>query len=101
MRTCDKNYRPLKVGDVLKVFHFTGARRKKYFMYKQIIGVEYLGGSGGRQKVPYFAVSHLNLKPHSDSDGGYWLGLDEGILMDYEVVQSCCDDLEERAKDDV
>lgn len=35
----DKTGRQIKVGDVLKVYHFQGARwRKHYFMYKQVIG---------------------------------------------------------------
>lgn len=34
----DKNGREILTGDVLKVFHFTGARRKKHFMYKFVAG---------------------------------------------------------------
>ena len=30
----DKRGRRISVGAVLKVYHFTGARRKRYFMYK-------------------------------------------------------------------
>jgi hypothetical protein len=30
----DKRGIPVKPGDVLKVFHFTGIRNKKYYMYK-------------------------------------------------------------------
>lgn len=30
----DKRGRKIEQGSVLKVFHFTGARRKRYFMYK-------------------------------------------------------------------
>lgn len=33
----DKNGRECRVGDLLKVFHFTGARRKKHYMYKLIM----------------------------------------------------------------
>ena len=32
----DKNGREIREGDVLKVFHFTGARRKRYYMYKLV-----------------------------------------------------------------
>jgi IS1 family transposase len=28
---------PIMVGDVLKMYHFTGARRKKHYMYKWVI----------------------------------------------------------------
>ena len=99
METCDKNLRPIRVGDVLKVFHFTGARRKKHFMYKQVTRTQWLGGDGGEPKVLYFFVSHLSLKPECvDGDGGYWLGMNEGQLEDYEIVQSVKCDHEEREK---
>ena len=97
--TCDKNRRPIRVGDVLKVFHFTGARRKRHFMYKQVTRTQWLGGYGGKPKVLYFFVSHLSLKPESVSgDGGYWLGMHEGRLDDYEIVQSIKCDHEERER---
>jgi len=88
MQTCDKNMRPLRVGDVLKVYHFTGARRKKHYMYKQIVGTRWLGGAKLRDgstvpMVEYFDVSHLNM----GRDDGYTIGMDEGVLHDYEIVQ--------------
>lgn len=33
----DKNGIPIEEFDVLKVFHFIGVRRKKYYMYKMAI----------------------------------------------------------------
>ncbi len=51
----DKNGRPLLIGDVLKVFHFIGARRKKHYMYKQVDSIELLG----KNKVPFFRINHL------------------------------------------
>lgn len=33
----DKNRRPIRPGDVLKVFHFVGARRKRYYMHKLVV----------------------------------------------------------------
>lgn len=99
--TCDKNRRPLRVGDVLKVYHFTGARRKKHFMYKQVVRTQWIGGYGGKPKVLYFFVSHLNLKkPTLRDDGGYWLGMNEGMQEDYEIVQSTECDFEDRQKVD-
>ena len=92
--TRDKHGSAMKVGDVLKVFHFTGARRKRYFMYQQIVGARMLGGFGGKPKVPYFEVSHLNM------DGGkenYTIGTAEGVLLDYEILQGL-DDIESRPK---
>ena len=99
IETCDKNLRPLRVGDVLKVFHFTGARRKRHFMYKQITRTQWLGGYGSAPKVLYFFVSHLSLKPESVAgDGGYWLGMFDGVMSDYEIVQCPTADHEEREK---
>ena len=72
------------IGDILKVSHFTGARRKQYFMYKQIVGFRKLGGS---PKVDYFDVSHLNLG-YSEN---YYIGKHEGILRDYEIIQGLDD----------
>lgn len=82
MKTCDKNMRPFRVGDVLKLYHFTGARKKKYYMYKQIVGTRWLGGVLGPE-VEYFDVSHLNM----GQDGNYTIGMNLGVLHDYEIVQ--------------
>ena len=92
--TRDKHGRAMKVGDVLKVFHFIGARRKRYFTYKQIVDTRVLGGYGGKPKIPYFDVSHLNM------DGGkenYTIGMNEGVLPGYEILQGL-DDIENRPK---
>lgn len=89
--TKDKNNKPIMVGDVLKVFHFIGARRKKYYMYKHVIGFKQLGGLGGKPKVDYFEVSHLNMNDIEN----YHIHLHEGILLDYEIVQGL-DDIEDR-----
>jgi len=92
--TRDKNGRELKVGDVLKVFHFIGKRRKRYFMYKQIIGFRQLGGAGGSPKVDYFDVSHLDM----NSDENYYIGKCEGVLSGYEILQGL-DDIDDRPAD--
>lgn len=82
--TRDRHGREIIVGDVLKVYHFTAAlRRKKHYMYKQVVGTQMLGGHGGATKTEYFNMSHLTL----DADNGYHLGLREGVLLDYEIVQ--------------
>jgi hypothetical protein len=82
------------VGDILKVFHFTGARRKRYFMYKQVIGEEMLG-SGTTLSLQ---VAHLNMKPFDDSDGGYWITKDGTKLDRYEIVQGIDGSIEDRPK---
>lgn len=93
MITCDKHGREIKIGDVLKVYHFTGSRRKKHYMYKQVVGERLLGGLGGKPKVPYFDVSHLDM----NHDENYTIHKHEGVLRDYEILQGL-DDIECRPK---
>jgi hypothetical protein len=74
----DKTGREIKINDVLKVFHFIGKRRKKHYMYKQIVGVvEY-----GTTKQRYFKVDHL-----TGSKECYNLKIDNTRLNNYEIVQ--------------
>lgn len=80
----DKTGRPIMVGDVLKVYHFQGARwNKNYFMFKQVVGTRVLGTSGH----PYLLVSHLNMKEPAGPDGGYYLRQDGSFHPDVEIVQ--------------
>jgi hypothetical protein len=70
----DKNGIPIEEFDVLKVFHFIGARKKKYYMYK--LAVMCNGKLYG---------AHLNsnqLKPD------YPLWTESVNPSDYEIVQS-------------
>jgi hypothetical protein len=76
----DKKRRPVRVGDILKVFHFVGARRVKQYMYKQVIGVRTFSSS-----TNYFIISHLKLKPDSEV---YHIPIDGSVFDDYEIVQS-------------
>lgn len=87
----DKTGREIMVGDILKVFHFIGRRRKRHYMYKQVLGVVCLrGGSPCR----YLKLSHLNL---NDSDY-YHEHLDGRVLRDYEIVQSIDAQFEDRPR---
>lgn len=88
----DKNSRPILVGDILKVFHFIGARRKKYFMYKQVVGFQ------PYHPNKFYQVSHLNMKNMDDNDSNYPIMLDGKRLDDVEIVQGAFDDHEERKK---
>lgn len=74
----DKTGREIMAGDILKVFHFVGARRKRHYMYKQALKIEQLG------KADFMKIGHLNLY---DRDDGYHELLDGRILRDYEIVQ--------------
>jgi len=87
----DCNGRPILVGDVLKVFHFIGARRKRHFMFKQVVGTCNLG----TKARSYLVVSHLNLKDAREADGGYYLLRDGSQHEDTEIVQGL-DDFTER-----
>jgi hypothetical protein len=74
----DKNGRHIERGDILKVFHFTGGRRKRHFMYKQAIGTKALNSN-----TVYMMFSHLEM------DDQYYLEQCDGrCLADYEIVQS-------------
>ena len=83
----DKNGRQIAIGDVLKVYHYTAAlRRKRRYMYKQAMRVrEWESGF----RAVFF--SHLDL-----TDGGYFEALDGRKLTDYEIVQSARADHEDR-----
>lgn len=80
----DKTGRPIMVGDVLKVYHFQGARwRKHYYMFKQVVGTKVFAKSGRE----YLMVSHLNMKDWDDRDGGYTLAQDGTTHDHVEIVQ--------------
>ena len=61
----DKNGKQILVGDLLKVFHFRGARRKKYYMY-QVAVMEDSEFPKDSDRFPVMAVSSYlpNSKPH-------------------------------------
>lgn len=84
----DKTGREIERGDVLKVFHFTGRRNKRHYMYKQALGVKTLG-SGSE----YMMISHLELK-----DDYYLERCDGRSLSEYEIVQSIDAKFEERPR---
>ncbi len=78
MNVYDKNRIPIHVGDVLKIFHFIGPRRKRYYMYKHVVSEETVG-NGTR----FFKLSHLNLDP------GWWINLraKDQVEETFEIVQ--------------
>lgn len=86
----DERGRQIMEGDVLKVFHFTGARRKRHYMYKQARETVMLGGSSPK---PFLKISHLN-----KADEHYHEIEDGRTLAGYDIVQSGSDDLERRAR---
>lgn len=89
----DKRGIPIKRGDIVKVFHFFGKRRKRHYMYKQCLGPI------GVATIPYLAFSHLNFITDVKASGGPYLELANGRhLRDYEIVQSIDSKFEERPR---
>lgn len=76
----DKNRREIRRGDVVKVYHFTGANRKRFYMYKQALGPVRIGGGSATE---YMRFDHLELK-----DTSYVEALDGRVLREYEIVQA-------------
>lgn len=90
----DKHGIPIKKGDIVKVFHFIGPRKKRFYMYKQCIGVD----SYKNNSTEYLFFSHLNFNSEiGSSDGPYHVRLGEK-LDDYEIVQSVKDDFANRPR---
>lgn len=85
----DKTGREIMRGDIVKVFHFVGARRKRYFMYKQALGAVCLKeGSSFR----YMQFGHL------DFGTPYHQLCDGRTLDDYEIIQSIDASFEDRPR---
>jgi hypothetical protein len=74
----DKNGVPIAIGDTIKIFHYIGARRKKHYMYKFVLGIK-----GDR-----FKLSHLS----KNIEDYFTLKIDNRILSDFEVVQGFGED---------
>jgi len=87
----DKHGREILPGDVLKVYHFTSARRgKRHYLYQQALRYE-----RGR-----LVISHLNRikddEPWEPGKNYYTIGADEGVMRDYEIIQDVEAKLDER-----
>lgn len=76
----DRKGIPIRSGDVLKVFHFIGARNKRHYMYKLAWLHTLPDGKS------YLMGCHLGM----DAIGGCTISnsyvLPNGILEDYEIV---------------
>lgn len=83
----DKHGREIVRGDIVKVYHFTGARRKRYYMYKQALGVR--AWPDGHRRMMF---SHLDFM--EGFEGHYYEDLRR--LPHYEIVQSIKCDHEDR-----
>lgn len=91
----DKRGVPIERGDIVKVFHFVGARRKRHYMFKQCLGLSrYPSSPDGWQKVFF---SHLNFCEIGDRNGPYHEEPGQ-VLSGYEIVQSIKGDHDERGR---
>ena len=91
----DKRGIPIERGDIVKVLHFIGARRKRHYMYKQCLGPMLMHPSHDK---PYMMFSHLNfIENRRERDGPYPERLGQ-FLDNYEIVQSISGDFESRPR---
>lgn len=74
----DKKGRPICVGDILKVYHFTGQRNKKFYMYKMVKEKV----TFGENQPVYFKMDHLE-----NTHEYYHMKIDGSVLQDHEIVQ--------------
>lgn len=74
----DKKGRAIEPFDVLKVYHFTGSRRKRHYMYKHVLGIKKFNNPD----LEYLQISSLSHCGHI-----YHEVIDGRVLFDYEIVQ--------------
>ena len=96
----DKHGIPIERGDIVKVFHFVGARRKRNFMYKQCLGAgRYPNSPEGWSGIFFSHLNFLdqigdlkNCGPYHEEPGQR--------LKNYEIVQSirCDHDTRQRSE---
>ena len=71
----DKTGREVFPGDILKVYHFTGSRRKRYYMYKLVL-------KRHEDNEDFFVISHLNLREET-----FNYKCEDKVDTDIEIVQ--------------
>lgn len=90
----DKNGIPIERGDIVKVLHFIGARRKRHYMFKQCLGLDRYPQSPEGWRGVFF--SHLNFREIGDRKDGPYHEEPGHVLASYEIVQSINNDHETR-----
>jgi hypothetical protein len=75
----DRTGREIMPGDTLKVFHFTGPRHKRYFMFKYVESLEARASWVGKDAL---VISHLNTAKET-----YLKIRDNSVWEDCEIVQ--------------
>lgn len=76
MEFFDRKGRRLELFDIVKVFHYMGARRKRNYMYKQVVEKKLTGGVG------FFVLHHLQSCGET-----FLLRCNDKINCAYEIVQ--------------
>ena len=90
----DKHGIPIEKGDIVKVFHFVGPRGKRFYMYKQCLGLK----SFKNNSAEYLFFSHLNfIDDIGERDGPYSQAFGTH-LEDYEIIQSIGADFNNRPR---
>jgi hypothetical protein len=84
----DQNRREIMVGDLVKVFHFVGARRKRHYMYKHVV----------RETQTTCGLRILVLSHLDNTEGNYKLICDDAVMCGYEIVQSADARFEQRPR---
>lgn len=92
----DKRGIPIERGDIVKVFHFVGARGKRHYMLKQCLGLSRYPSSPDGWAGVFF--SHLNFREIGDRDNGPYHETPGKLLAGYEIVQSIKCDHENRER---
>lgn len=86
----DERGKELKDGQIIRVYHFTGARKKKHYMYKQV-------------SIAQNSLYGLHL-PIADNNqkSGYWLNYnadESGKIEGTRIVQCFCEQCISGSKD--
>lgn len=92
----DKRGIPIERGDIVKVFHFVGTRRKRHYMFKQCLGLNRYPSSPDGWQAVFF--SHLNFLEIGDRRDGPYHETPGENLPHYEIVQSIKSDHENRSR---
>jgi hypothetical protein len=84
----DTTGREIRAGDVLRVFHFVGRRKKRHYMVKQVTKIAPLQIG---DEITWYYISHLNRLADEPWMIGknYFVELnDGGVRPDWEIIDS-------------
>lgn len=67
----DKNEVPIFIGDLVKIYHFTAANRRKVYMYKKVMRLKSFVGT--TEAVVLIHISQLGLEKNNGFIYKHWL----------------------------